>query len=115
MGCAKGGGGHAGGENVYAGVREKSFWRVIYCANPKPDSRSQYNYRYRMGTGKTSSIDHAVVQPFDHNCNTAVDPTMFLKFFAMSQLKFSSMRGQTKKNVSVVCEYKTEGFILCYF
>ena len=46
-----GGGVHAGGEKLFVDVREKLFWPAIYCANPRPNARSQSGSRSYRGLG----------------------------------------------------------------
>ena len=46
-----GGRGHTGGKKLFAHVHEKIFWRSIYCANPRPNSRSHLGYWSLRGFG----------------------------------------------------------------
>ena len=51
--CGQGGEGrgHIGG-SLFARVRAKLFWCVIYCNNPRPNPESQTGSRSRRGLGR---------------------------------------------------------------
>ena len=45
----RGGGGHTDGKKYFPDEHAKLFWCTIYCANPRPNARSQPGYCSHRG------------------------------------------------------------------
>ena len=90
-----GGKGHTGDEKLFTDVSAKLLWRVIYCANPRPNVRSQSWSWFRRGLGiralwvireynlATPIAIWLIIHPRTYKIGSSI-------FASMSRIKFAS-------------------------
>ena len=110
-GRGEGGRGQVGDRNFFASVRAKLFWCAIYCANPKPDPKSQSGSQSCRGMERrapqimqefdlTNAITiHLLTNPRTCEMGPSSFPAMsWLKFKKMTRASFPSMPFNKSKN-----------------
>ena len=101
-----------------AGVHAKLFWREIYCAKPRPDTRSQSGFRYHRGLGRKSprimweyNLETAfAIRPLTQPRSCEMGSSSFV---AMSPLKLMSTARESFPNMPSTEMKNREIFFRC--